>query len=106
MIETLDANLFYWSTPPLKPLETAKHSAEDKRVFLFEHLLNVGYRGSTKTFPWLTGASHAQTPYIQMKTAIGPVQGVLSQRTRVARLSGQPIAVSALDTLSLVLIGS
>jgi hypothetical protein len=42
VIETLDANLFHWSTPPLKLIEAAKHSAEDKRVFLSQHLLNVG----------------------------------------------------------------
>jgi hypothetical protein len=42
VIETLDANLFHGSTPPLKRIEAAKRSAEDKRVFLSEHLLNVG----------------------------------------------------------------
>jgi hypothetical protein len=29
--------------PPLKPRDAARHSAEDKQFFLFEHLLNVGY---------------------------------------------------------------
>jgi hypothetical protein len=43
VIETLDANLFHGSTPPLKLIEAAKRSAEDKRVFLSKHLLNVGY---------------------------------------------------------------
>jgi hypothetical protein len=42
VIETLDANLFHWSTPPLKLIEAATPSAEDQRVFRSEHLLNVG----------------------------------------------------------------
>jgi len=28
---------------PLKLLDTGKHATEDKRFFLSEHLLNVGY---------------------------------------------------------------
>jgi hypothetical protein len=50
VIETLDANLFHWSTPPLKLIEAAKRSAEDKRVFLSEHLLNVGYETTPSLF--------------------------------------------------------
>jgi len=30
-------------TPPLKLLDAVKHSVEDKRFFLSEQLLNVGY---------------------------------------------------------------
>jgi hypothetical protein len=44
VIETLDAHLCPWSTPPLKRLEAAKRSAEDQRVVLSEPLLKVGQR--------------------------------------------------------------
>jgi hypothetical protein len=51
VLETLDAHLGPGSTPPLKRIEAAKRSAEDTRVFLSQHLLNVG--GSRTIFDLL-----------------------------------------------------
>jgi hypothetical protein len=48
VIETLDPNLFHVDHPPLKLLDAVKQSVEDKRFFLSEHLLNVGYTAVLK----------------------------------------------------------
>jgi hypothetical protein len=45
MIQTFDDDRFHLP-PPLKHFELSQRSAEDKGVFLFVHLLNVGYRSS------------------------------------------------------------
>jgi hypothetical protein len=58
------------------------------------------YRGSTESFLWRASASHAQAPYIQVKTAIDHWAGYSAQGTHYHRVMRRTILASGQGTAS------